>query len=119
LLEPQNNQPVSWRSTIVLEWVPVGELADDEFYHLHLERPPKTPEEEWYGDYVYVKGTEHVLDNAFLAPFHLSQEKGEAVVYWWIRVVRQTGEENDKPVGVDVGQHSERRTLILKPKPGG
>ena len=43
------------------------------------------------------------LRSAFLAPFHLPSEQGQAEVYWWVRVVRKTGEdENGKPVGVDI-----------------
>jgi hypothetical protein len=110
--------PVAWKSTVFLKWQSVGELADDEYYHIHLERPPKTEGEQWYGDYLYTKDTELLLERTFLAPFHLSLEHGHAVVYWWVRVVQQVGEdENEKPVGIDIGMNSEKRTLILEPKP--
>lgn len=110
--------PVAWKSTVFLKWQSVGELADDEYYHIHLERPPKTEGEQWYGDYLYTKDTELLLERTFLAPFHLAQEHGHAVVYWWVRVVQQVGEdENEKPVGIDIGVYSEKRTLILEPKP--
>ncbi len=118
LLDPPNNRPVSWKSTVLLKWSSVGELAEDEYYHVHLERPPKTTSEEWYGDYVYVKETEYLVAGAFLDPFHLPEEYGHAVVYWWVRVVRKTGEDpGGKPLGIDIGEHSEKRTLILDPKP--
>jgi hypothetical protein len=117
-LEPPNNLPVAWKSTVLLKWSSVDELADNEYYHVHLERPPKTQGEQWYGDFVFTKATELLLERSFLDPFHLAQEHGHAVVYWWVRVVRQTGvDENGKPIGVDIGEHSEKRTLILEPKP--
>jgi hypothetical protein len=118
LLDPPTNRPVSWNSRVLLKWAPVGELAEDEYYHLHLERPPKTDVQQWYGDYVYRKDTEYLLEGAFLAPFHLPAEQGDAVVNWWVRVVRKIGEDDSgKPLGVDVSGHSEKRTLIIEPKP--
>ena len=118
LLDPPNGRPVSWQSTVILEWSSVGDLAEDEYYHLHLERRPKTEGEEWYGDYVYTKDTSYLAGRDFLAPFHQPADRGEAIVYWWVRVVHKTGEdENGKPTGVDIGAHSEERTLRLEPKP--
>jgi hypothetical protein len=118
LLEPSNNQPVPWQSTVLLKWESVGDLAADEYYHLHLERPPKTDGQQWYGDYVYLKETEFLIEGAFLAPFHLPSDQGHGVVYWWVRVVRKTGEdENGKPLGVDISPPSEKRTFITEPKP--
>jgi len=118
LLDPPDERPVSWESAVELEWSSVGRLAENEYYHLHLERRPKTEGEEWYGDYVYTKGTSYLAEGAFLAPFHQTADRGEAIVYWWVRVVRKTGEDEDgKPIGVDIGAHSEERTLILEPKP--
>lgn len=119
LLDPPNNRPVSWRSTVLLKWSPVGELTEDEYYHVHLERPPKAgTEQEWYGDYVYTKDTQFLVEDAFLAPFHLPQEQGHGVVYWWVRVVRKTGEDDSgKPIGIDVSPPSEKRTFITEPKP--
>jgi hypothetical protein len=120
LVDPPNNRPVSWNGELTLIWEPVGELAEDEYYHVHLERPPKTEAVDWWGDYVYTKDTELVLQSPFLAPFHYAAEHGHAVVYWWVRVVRKTGEdEAGKPLGVDLSAPSEKRTLILDPKPEG
>lgn len=118
LLDPPNNQPVSWKSTVLLKWSSVGDLGKDEYYHVHLERPPKSEGVAWWGDYAYTKETEFLAEAVFLAPFHYSADYGHAVVYWWVRVVRKTGEgEDGKPVGGDIGAHSEKRTLILEPKP--
>jgi len=120
LLEPPNDRPVSWKSTVLLKWSSVGKLASDEYYHLHLERRPEAEGQDWYGDYVYTKDTQFLAEGAFLAPFHPPYEYGEVAVYWWVRVVRKTGEdENGKPLGVDIGELSEERTLILEPKPEG
>jgi hypothetical protein len=120
LLDPPDGRPVSWKSTVLLKWSSVGDLAEDEYYHLHLERRPTTEGQEWYGDYVYTKEPEYWAEADFLAPFHTPEEAGKATVYWWVRVVRKTGEdENGKPTGVDIGAPSEERTLILDPKPEG
>ena len=59
LLDPPDGRPVSWKSSVVLNWSAVGELAEDEYYHLHLERRPATEGQEWYGDYVYTKEPEY------------------------------------------------------------
>lgn len=118
LLDPPNGRPVSWQSTVILKWSSVGDLAKDEYYHLHMERRPQTAGEDWYGDYIYTKDTSYLAEEDFLAPFHQPADRGEATVYWWVRVVRKTGEdENGKPIGVDIGAHSEERTLRLEPKP--
>jgi hypothetical protein len=120
LLEPPTQQSVAWRSSLVLKWDYAGELAEDEFYHLHLERRPQTETQPWWGDYVFLKDTEYVLGKDFMAPFHYSSEHGEAVVYWWVKVVRKTGEDEDgKPVGINLSMPSEERTLVLEPKPEG
>jgi hypothetical protein len=76
LLDPPENQPVDWRGSVLLKWSSAGELAEDEYYHVHVERPPKTESEQWYGDYVYTKDVEQLLRGAFLAPFHLPAEQG-------------------------------------------
>jgi hypothetical protein len=118
LIDPPNDRPVSWGSTVVLEWTSVGKLAEDEYYHLHLERRPLREGQEWYGDYVFTKETSVLVDQNFLAPFHHEAKHGQAVVFWWVRVVRETGEDQaGKPVGTDVGAPSEERTLALDPKP--
>jgi len=118
LLEPPNERPVSWKSTVLLEWSSVGQLASDEYYHLHLERRPTTALEPWYGDYVFTKDTQYVVGGTFLDPFHPSAEHGFGEVYWWVRVVRKTGESPEgKPLGIDLSPPSEERTLILEPKP--
>jgi hypothetical protein len=118
LLEPPNDRPVSWKSTVLLEWYSAGQLASDEYYHLHLERRPTTAQEPWYGDYVFTKDNRYVVGGTFLDPFHPSAEHGSGEVYWWVRVVRKTGEGQDgKPLGIDLSPPSEERTLILEPKP--
>jgi hypothetical protein len=119
LVDPPNGRPVGWQGTVTLVWRGVGELAADEYYHVHLDRPPRSSGEQWYGDYVYTKETTHLVDQSFLAPFHLTQEQGRTNVYWWVRVVRKTGEdENGKPIGVDIGSPSEKRYFTVEPRPG-
>jgi hypothetical protein len=118
LLEPPDARPVSWKNTVLLTWSSVGDLGEDEYYHLHLERRPEAEGQEWYGDYVYTRENEYLAEAEFLAPFHPPAEYGKGMVHWWVRVVRKTGEdENGKPVGIDISAHSEERTLILDSKP--
>ena len=120
LLEPPMDQRVTWKGSLVLKWTSVGELAADEYYALEFYRPPQTADMQPYGDYVFLKETEFLWEGAFLAPFHPPEAQGEAVVYWWVRVVRKTGEdENGKPLGTDLSLPSPKRTMILDPKPEG
>jgi hypothetical protein len=117
LEEPPDTYHVSWRSTVLLEWTSVADLDADEYYHVHIERPPTSEAVGWWGDYVYTKDTELLVEQAFLVPFHLAEEHGAAAGYWWVRVVRKTGEDDSgKPVGVDVSPPSERRILIFEPR---
>jgi len=120
LLDPPPDQRVSWKSSVLLKWSPVGELAEDEYYALEFDRPPRSEDMQPYGDYVFVKETEFLWEGAFLAPFHPPEVQGEAVVYWWVRVVRRTGEDtHGKPLGLDLSLPSQKWTLILDPKPEG
>ncbi len=105
---------------MLLAWTPVDGLAEDEYYRVEFDRPPTTEGMEPYGDYVFVKDNEYLWEKAALAPFHPPEVQGDAVVYWWVRVVRKTGEdENGKPLGIDISQPSEKWSLILEPKPDG
>ncbi len=118
LLGPTDGVPITWGYTVLLEWSSVGDLAEDEYYHLHLDAVREVNSEPWYGDYVYTKDTSYRVEGAFLAPFHPPQEQGRGVVYWWVRVVRKTGEDHDgKPMGVDLSPPSEKRTFITEAKP--
>jgi hypothetical protein len=119
-LEPPPEGRVSWRDRVLLRWTPIEGLAEDEYYHLEFNRPQLTEGMVPYGDYVFVKDNEYLWEKAAIAPFHPPEVQGDAVVYWWIRVVRKTGEdENGKPVGIDVSPPSAKWVLILEPKPEG
>jgi hypothetical protein len=118
LLDPPSGAHVAWKSRVVLKWDSVGELAEDEYYSLQLDRPPKTQAMQPYGDYLYLKETEYLLEGPFLAPFHPPAEHGDATVYWWVQVVRKTGEDKEgKPVGLDISAPSDKWILIVEPKP--
>jgi hypothetical protein len=118
LLEPPPDGRVQWRERRLLEWSSVGELAADEYYQVSFERPPQAPGMEYYGDYRFVKDPEFLFADSFLAPFHPPEVQGEATVYWWVEVVRKTGETAEgKPTGVAISPPSERWTLIVQPKP--
>jgi hypothetical protein len=120
LLDPPPEGRVGWKSRLLLKWSSVAELAQDEFYKVEFDRPPVTEAMLPYGDYVFVKDSEYLWEGSALAPFHPPEVQGEAVVYWWVRVVRKTGEdENGKPVGVDISPPSDKWTLVLEPKPEG
>lgn len=119
LLEPPDGVTYGPRNTVTLEWTPVGALAQDEYYHLHLEAFYEATREQFYGDYVFTKDTVYLLDQSFLAPFHPGSDKGSALVYWWVRVVRKVGDDaNGKPEGVDVGASSEKRYFVCEPSAG-
>jgi hypothetical protein len=118
LLEPPDGAPFSWKSTVLMKWTSVGELAEDEYYHLHLDVYRQTDGKQEYGDYVLTKDTSYLAEGAFLAPFHLPAVDGLGRVEWSVRVVRKTGvDANGKPVGVDLSLPSEKRSFILDPKP--
>lgn len=103
---------------MTLIWESVGELEEDEFYALKLERRPQTSTQPWWSGEVLLKETNYVLEGDFLAPFHYASEHGDAMVYWWVRVVRKTGEDTSgQPESIDIGALSEERLLILDPKP--
>jgi hypothetical protein len=119
LLEPPSGLVVPWKGKMLLKWSSVGKLGPDEYYHLHFERPPITEGQTWYGDYVFTKSTEYLAEAAFLDPFHPPAEQGQGKVYWWVRVVRKTGEDaNGKPLGVDISLPSEKHSFLIDPKPG-
>jgi hypothetical protein len=118
LLEPPDEQRVAWGAEVLLIWSSVGALAEDEYYHLHLDRPAEREGMDPYGDYLYVKDTSFLLPATFLAPFHPPAVQGATPVFWWVRVVRKTGEDaSGKPFGVDIGAPSEQRMLIVEAKP--
>ena len=109
---------MQWRAELTLEWEPVGELAEDEYYRVDLYRPSETEGLSEYGDSVLSKEPIAVFRHSFLAAFHPPEVQGDAEVEWWVRVVRKTGEdENGKPVSLDLGAASGRRTLVFDPKP--
>jgi hypothetical protein len=118
LREPPEGARVQWRAELTLEWEPVGELAEDEYYRVDLHRPSETEGLSEYGDSVLSKEPIAVFRHSFLAAFHPPEVQGDAEVEWWVRVVRKTGEdENGKPVSQDLGAPSGKRTLIFDPKP--
>jgi hypothetical protein len=120
LQAPPDEVPISWGYSVLLEWSSVGELAEDEYYRVQLDAYREVNDEPWYGDYVFVKDTSFRVEEAFLAPFHPPAEQGRAVVYWWVEVVRKTGEDAEgKPLGEPLSQPSEKRTFITESKPDG
>jgi hypothetical protein len=120
LLDPPPEGRVAWRDRVLLKWTSVADLAEDEYYRLEFDRPPVTDGMVPYGDYVFVKDTEYLWEKEALAPFHPPEVQGEAVTYWWVRVVRKTGEdEKGKPLGIDISPPSDKWTLILETKPEG
>ena len=73
-----------------------------------------------WGDWVYTKETQYVLEGPFLDAFRPPEVQGDAVVDWWVRVVHKTGETQDgKPIGIDISLPSDKWALIVAPKPEG
>jgi hypothetical protein len=118
LREPTTGGRLSWEQTRVFEWEPVAGLAADEHYRIDFDRRPKTEGQDPYGDWVLTKEPEFVFRSSFAAPFHPPASQGEADLFWWVSVVRKTGEDqNGKPVVVDLSPPSERWMLTIEPKP--
>lgn len=119
LLGPPDAYPLAWKAGIVLKWRPVGQLAADEYYYLHLDAYRQMDDSHWYGDYIFTKDTTLEIEPGFLAPFHPPQQDGFGEVRWWVHVVRKTSEdEHGKPQGVDLGHPSQKWTFVTEPKPG-
>jgi hypothetical protein len=118
-LGPPDAYPVGWKAGVTVKWRSVGQLAQDEFYCLHLDAYRERDDTHWYGDYLFTK--EHTLEITpeFLAPFHPTEADGRAAVHWWVEVVRKTGEnEQGKPLGVELSESGRMQTFVTEAKPG-
>jgi len=118
LLEPPYGVSISWKYKALLIWQPVGDLAEDEYYCVHLDALRENDQSPWYGDYMFTKDSSFLAGDAFLAPFHPPESQGRGQVYWWVSVVRKTGQdENGKPVGIEISPPSEKWMFVTKSKP--
>lgn len=96
----------------------MGELAEDEYYCVRLDAYRESDQAPWYGDYLFTKDNSFLAGDAFLAPFHPSTSQGRAIVYWWVSVMRKTGQDqNGKPVGVVISPPSPKRFFVTESKP--
>jgi hypothetical protein len=118
LSEPPYGVSISWSYKALLIWQPVGDLAEDEYYCVRLDAYRESDQSPWYGDYVFTKDSSFLAGDAFLAPFHPPESQGRANVYWWVSVVRKTGEDQaGKPVGVEISPPSDKWLFVAEPKP--
>jgi len=118
LSEPPYGVSISWSYKALLIWQPVGDLAEDEYYCVRLDAYRESDQSPWYGDYVFTKDSSFLAGDAFLAPFHPPKSQGRANVYWWVSVVRKTGEDQaGKPVGVEISPPSDKWLFVAEPKP--
>ncbi len=118
LSEPPSEVSISWGYKALLIWQPVGDLAEDEYYCVHLDAYRESDQAPWYGDYAFTKDSSFLAGDAFLAPFHPPESQGRATVYWWVSVVRKTGQDpTGKPVGVEISPPSEKWLFFAEPKP--
>lgn len=118
LLEPPNEVSISWGYKVLLIWQPVGDLTEDEYYCVHLDAYRESDRAPWYGDYAFTKDSSFLVGDAFLAPFHPPQLQGRAMVYWWVSIVRKTGQDQSgKPVGVEISPPSAKRLFVTESKP--
>ena len=118
LSEPPYGVSISWNYKALLIWQPVGNLAEDEYYCVHLDAYRENDQTPWYGDYVFTKDTSFLAGDAFLAPFHPPESQGRANVFWWVSVVRKTGQDQyGKPVGVEISPPSEKWLFVTESKP--
>jgi hypothetical protein len=118
LSEPPYGVSISWSYKALLMWQPVGDLAEDEYYCVRLDAYRESDQSPWYGDYVFTKDSSFLAGDAFLAPFHPPESQGRANVYWWVSLVRKTGEDQaGKPVGVEISPPSDKWLFVAEPKP--
>ncbi|MBN1136973.1 MAG: hypothetical protein JXM73_10320 [Anaerolineae bacterium] len=118
LSAPPNEVSISWGYKALLIWQPVGDLAEDEYYCVHLDAYRESDRSPWYGDYMFTKDNSFLVGDTFLAPFHPPLSQGRAQVYWWVSVVRKTGEDQyGKPVGVEISPPSDKWLFVAESKP--
>jgi len=117
LLSPALEERISRRYNAVLRWQSVGNLAEDEYYHVKLRAFLADGTTDWYGDYRYVKDTTYTVEDSFMNTLRAPEQYGPTWVYWWVSVVRKTGQdENGKPVGVEISPPSDTWFFIAEPK---
>lgn len=112
LLLPQDGAAFSLSSeSVTLQWASVGELRENEFYHVSIL------------DVTEGSGTrrldEYVRDTKYIVPtgFRPSQNQPH-VMRWWVEAVRQTGTNaRGEPVYETAGNASDRRVFTWSGAP--
>ena len=115
LLSPPDGRVYSANDSVVLRWVPVGQLAHDEYYvptvaYLHFG-------ETWYDETPWIKKPVWDMSEHLYLLDEGQSDNGE--FRWAVRVMRRTGTSEGKPVGTARSPMSEVRTLEWKRSAGG
>lgn len=118
LIEPTNEAQIEWDWTVVFDWMPVGDLAADEYYRLSLDRPGRQDAWPYYGDWVLTKDPTFNWSGSAKEPFHPPTGTGTALAYWWVTVVRKIGEdETGRAIVKEISAQSEQREMLIPAKP--
>lgn len=114
LLLPQDGQYYSLADdNVTLQWAAVGELRENEYYHvivLDVTEGSGTRRID-----AYVKDTKYLVPTSFRP-----NESNPHVMRWWVETVRQTGSNNrGEPIYASAGQASARRDFTWSGSAGG
>lgn len=122
LLLPQDGAAFDLNSdTITLQWAAVGELRENEFYHVVILDVTEGSGTRRIDDYV--------KDTKYIVPTNMRPGESTAhILRWWVEPVRQVGSNSrGEPVYDQAGEQSRRRdfswagapTGAATPTPGG
>lgn len=114
LLLPQDGQFYSLADdNVTLQWASVGELRENEYYHviiLDVTEGSGTRRID-----AYVRDTKYLVPTSFRP-----NEANPHVMRWWIETVRQTGSNNrGEPIYAPAGQSSAERDFTWSGSAGG
>lgn len=92
-------------TAVLLQWVSVGILDDDEYYVLRMRRAGPIAEQL---PLVWIKVTSYRLDGAL----YVAGTAGGQTFYWQVSVMRKTGEQADGTwTGEEISPRSAQRTF--------
>ncbi len=90
----------------ILEWLPVGELAEDEYYHVEVCWNGCDNEGDFHGHYLQ--------DNSYVFPSHIYRGQALDSRYYWHVIVRlQTGDAPAGPTDPPISPPSDTWVFLL------
>lgn len=114
LLLPQDGAPFDLASdSVTLQWAAVGELRENEFYHVTILDVTEGSGTRRIDDYV--------KDTKYIVPASLRPAESTAhVLRWWVQPVRQAGSNaRGEPIYDSAGSTSDRRDFTWAGAPTG